>query len=407
MHVSPAPRVRFGVDVLVDEPSYLSGARRVGLVTNDAARLARDTSLRSRVALLGAGVKLVRLFGPEHGLHAGAADGAPVLDGVDDLTSLPIVSLYGERMHPSLASLSDLDVVLFDIPDVGARFYTYTWTLYHVLAACEAADVPLVVLDRPNPHGGDLSEAEGPMLDLACTSFLGESDIPLRHQLTLGELARLWQRERFTRAKLHVVACDGWSRDMRWGDVGVPWVPTSPSMPSWASAALYPGTCLFEATNLSVARGTDAPFQMIGAPWLDSRAIVQQVLQRSDGLVQCTATTFTPAMDPYAHRPCAGVSHSLADRTRCGPVAAGLLMLATVMHVHHEQFAWTHYPTAANPSGNAHFTRLTGRSDLQPQLEAYASSVDLTRALEWSTPDGWMTRVADVLLYASARDTMA
>lgn len=407
MSAITAPRVRFGVDVLLDTPSYLSGARRVGMVTNDAARLSRDVEQRSRVALLGAGVKLVRLFGPEHGLHAGAADGAPVQDGTDDLTGLPIVSLYGERMHPSLASLSDLDVVLFDIPDVGARFYTYTWTLYHLLAACEAADVPLVVLDRPNPHGGDVNDAEGPILDLACTSFLGESDIPVRHQLTLGELAKLWKREQFPRAQLDVVTCEGWSRDMKWSEVGVPWVPTSPSMPSWDSAAVYPGTCLFEATNISVARGTDAPFQMIGAPWLDAVALARDMSRRSSGAVHCVPTTFTPAMEPYAHRSCAAVAISLADRARCGPVAAGLLVLAAAMHVHPEHFAWAHYPTAANPSGNAHFTRLTGRSDLQPHLEAHASTMTLTRALEWTHVGNWPTRVADALLYGSARDAVA
>ena len=190
--------LRFGVDRLCAEPTRLQALwrahpnaqpttmRRVGLVTNDAARLATDPSRRSREALLAAGVPLVRLFGPEHGLQATAADGAPVRDDVDAVTGLPVVSLYGERMRPTADSLRDLDAVLFDIPDVGARFYTYTWTLYHVMVACAEAGVPLVVLDRPNPLGGALSQAEGPVLRDECRSFVGEDAIPVRHALTLG-----------------------------------------------------------------------------------------------------------------------------------------------------------------------------------------------------------------------------
>ena len=192
--------MRFGLDRLCAEPSLAAGAKRVGLVTNDAARLASDPTRRSRDALRevlrDAGIALVRLFGPEHGLSGAAADGTPVPDEIDPLTGIPVVSLYGARMRPTPESLRDLDVVLVDMPDVGARFYTYTWTLYHVMAACAEASVPLIVLDRPNPLGGDLTAAEGPVLDMAYRSFIGEDTIPIRHQLTLGELARLWQRER-------------------------------------------------------------------------------------------------------------------------------------------------------------------------------------------------------------------
>ncbi|MDP1891369.1 MAG: DUF1343 domain-containing protein, partial [Gemmatimonadaceae bacterium] len=232
------PPVSFGVDRLIADPSLLGGAARVGLVTNDAARLASDAGRHARAALMAAGVPIVRLFGPEHGLTAAADDGAAVADGTDPLTRLPVVSLYGDRMRPDAESLSDLDAVLFDIPDVGVRFYTYTWTLYHLLAACVHTATRVVVLDRPNPLGGDLQSAAGPVLDLACRSFLGEDAIPIRHQLTLGELARLWQRDHFPTVRLDVIACDGWTRTMRWPDTRLPWVPTSPAMPSFESAQL-------------------------------------------------------------------------------------------------------------------------------------------------------------------------
>ncbi|HEY9170955.1 MAG TPA: exo-beta-N-acetylmuramidase NamZ domain-containing protein, partial [Verrucomicrobiae bacterium] len=180
-------RPLFGVDQVLVTPGLLRG--RIGLVTNDAARTALDVRVRSRVALQGAGFKLIRLFSPEHGLGADTDDGAPVRDGFDPLTGLPVVSLYGNKLRPPRASLADLDAVVFDIPDIGARFYTYIWTLSHVLEACAEAGVPLVVLDRPNPLGGDLAAAEGPILDVArYGSFVGRAAIPIRHSLTAGEL---------------------------------------------------------------------------------------------------------------------------------------------------------------------------------------------------------------------------
>ncbi|MBL0169901.1 MAG: DUF1343 domain-containing protein [Gemmatimonadaceae bacterium] len=392
--------VQFGVDRLCGNPSLLAGARRVALVTNDAARLAADTTALSRVAMLDAGVPLVRLFGPEHGLSATAADGAAVPDDFDTRTGLPVVSLYGHHMRPTAESLRDVDAVLYDIPDVGARFYTYTWTLYHVLAACEDAGVPVVVLDRPNPLGGELSQAEGPMLDLATRSFVGEDVIPVRHQLTLGELARLWQRERFPAVALTVVRCAGWRRAMHWTDTGLTWVPTSPAMPTYDSARCYPGLCLFEATNLSVGRGTDGPFQWVGAPWLDSARVLQAIARLSPN-TGCTAQHFTPTMAPYKGELCQSIQVNRATASRPGIVALGLLLMAAIASTHDGQFQWAAYPTAANPGGTGHFERLVGRRDIRAVFESTPDAIDAAVVARWTTVDGWGERVREVLCYAS------
>ena len=393
------PPVSFGVDRLIADPSLLGGAARVGLVTNDAARLASDAGRHARAALIAAGVPVVRLFGPEHGLTAIADDGAAVADGTDPLTRLPVVSLYGERMRPDAESLRDLDAVLFDIPDVGVRFYTYTWTLYHLLAACVHTGTRVVVLDRPNPLGGDLQSAAGPVLDIACRSFLGEDTIPIRHQLTLGELARLWQRDHFPKVRLDVLACDGWTRALRWPDTLLPWVPTSPAMPTFESAQLYAGTCLFEATNLSVGRGTDAPFQQIGAPWLNVDAVLADLARRVPKGVEFSKVVFVPATGPYSGEECRGIriAVTLADALR--PVALGLLLMAAIASTHRLRFQWARYPTAANPSGEGHFERLVGRRDIRRVFDKTPQDIDAEQVRAWTEIGDWVLRVEPVLVY--------
>lgn len=390
-------QVLFGIDQLLARPSLASG--RFGLVTNDAARTARESRKRSRVALQQAGFQLVRLFAPEHGLGAKAADGAAVGDGIDPLTGLPVVSLYGEKMRPARENLADLDAVVFDIPDIGARFYTYIWTLSHVLEACTNAGVPLVVLDRPNPLGGDLRMAEGPILDVArFGSFVGRAAIPLRHSLTAGELARLWNAERKPDAQLEVIPCSGWTRSMHWPDTGLPFVQPSPAIASYEAAVPYPGVCLFEATNLSVGRGTPLSFQAIGAPWLKAAEVV--AVFNSLGLpgVVAEATTFTPSLPPHAAVPCSAVWFRITEPRSVRPVQAGLHLLAVTIALHRQDFRWANYPTAANPTGENHFERLIGQAGIRETLEK--NPLDLAKRIEaWTSAPGWRERVQTGLLY--------
>ena len=371
-------------------------------MTNHAARTAGDVTRPTRAALRDTGVPLVRLFGPEHGLSATAADGALVADGTDPLTGLPVVSLYGDHMRPTAAMLEDLDVVIFDIPDVGARFYTYTWTLYHLLAACATTGTRVLVCDRPNPLGGVC--AEGPLLEPSCASFIGEDAIPVRHGLTHGELARLWQRERWPQLRLEVIPCRGWDVTRAWPATGLPWVPTSPAMPHFTSAIWYPGLCLFEATTCSVGRGTDAPFTCVAAPWLDPRAMLESVPEAGEYGARLEVAVITPTQAPYAGIPCPAVrvvldcnaadpmaiARYIATRTR--PVALGLALLGAVRRVHVDQFAWAAYPTAANPTGADHFSRLIGRRD----IAEHVAQATTHERVAWTTMPDWRSRAAAV-----------
>lgn len=389
--------ILFGIDRLLASPGLVTG--RVALVTNDAARTARDPKLHSRVALQRAGLKLVRLFSPEHGIAARAPDGAAVADGVDPVTGLAIVSLYGERMRPPRESLTDLDAVLFDIPDIGARFYTYIWTLSHVLEACAEIGVPFIVLDRPNPLGGDLTAAEGPILDIAkFASFVGRAAIPIRHSLTVGELAQLWKAEWKLDTRLQVIRCEGWRRSLHWPGTGLPFVPTSPAITSYEAALLYPGVCLFEATNLSVGRGTPLSFQAVGAPWLRAEKTVEHFNRLSPTGVVAEATKFHPAISPHVGEYCPAVHLVVNNPQTFRPVATGLLLLATIIELHREHFQWAKYPTAANPSGEGHFERLVGRAGIRATLERGVAEV---RPLieNWTAASAWARRVDPILLY--------
>lgn len=374
-------RVRFGVDEVLAGRERLP-AGPVAMLTNDAARLAERPDIASRSALLDAGINIASLFSPEHGLGAIATDGTRVADGRDTLTGLDVTSLYGERLAPAPEQLQGVEAIVVDLPDAGARFYTYVWTMTHVLDACAKAGLPVIVLDRPNPLGGDLHNAEGPLLDEAHHSLLGRARIPVRHSLTMGELARYWQREHAPSLQLRVVRCARWRRTLQWADTGLTFVPMSPALSSFESALCYPGTCLFEATNVDVGRGTDRPFRRLSASWLDAARVAAMCAdhERLRGLsVEGVGTT---------------IRLEIRDRRAIRPVRAGVTLLEAIRRVHPEHLAWATYPTVANPSGQGHFERLAGTGMLRPLIDAGTPVPDSA----FSVGD-WEERTKHVILY--------
>jgi uncharacterized protein YbbC (DUF1343 family) len=256
------------------------------------------------------------------------------------------------------------------------------------------------VLDRPNPAGGDLALVEGPMLDEShISTFVGRWTMPIRHSLTAGELAQLWNAERALQVDLTVITALGWQRAMDWLNTSLPFVPTSPALPSAETIFPYFGTCLFEGTNLSEGRGTAVPFRVVGAPWLEANAIVAQFNALQLPGVVARAAQFIPAASKYAGELCEGVMLHLLDRKRFRPVAAGLHLLRLIIDAHRAEFCWLPYPTAANAPGYGHFDRLIGNFAIRAAVEQLPAATATATIAHWTAVPAWPEQVRPYLLY--------
>jgi uncharacterized protein YbbC (DUF1343 family) len=317
-----------------------------------------------------------------------------VSDSVDAATGLPVTSLYGHRFAPDDDTHNRVDVFVFEIQDIGARFYTYIWTLYHLMEAASNSGQPVWILDRPNPIGGNLRQVEGPILKPRHFSFLGRHPIPIRYGLTQGELARYWQATVFPTLDLSVVAMDDWHGRPHWPAIGVEWGPPSPAMPDYLSALFFPGTCLFEGTNLSVGRGTSFPFQVVGAPWLNASALTARIGGSLPPGVKANPVSFTPGTGIHQGQRCLGIHLSVTDPEAVMPVALGLLLLAAIRELAPHDLSWCRYRTAANPTGEHHLDRLLGDDLIRSSLENGERP-----SSEWTAVGDWAERVRPFLLY--------
>ena len=340
---NPVPRVRTGLDRLLEDDGGLLAqlhGRRVALLVNPTS--VQSATLDHAIdALLARGVDVVRLFGPEHGVRAEAQD-MEAVDGMHDpVTNLPTVSLYGATetsLRPRPGDLDGLDLVLADIQDVGARYYTYAYTIGLMMDACGQAGIPCWVLDRPNPLGGLL--VEGNIVHNSLRSFVGMQPLATRHGMTMGELARFFQRHGGWRCELEVVTMQGWRRSMWFDDTGVPWVMPSPNMPTLDTATVYPGQCLLEGSTLSEGRGTTLPFELFGDPELEAPALRQR-LQSYDlpGLLW-REVSFRPMFQKHTHQTCQGLQLHVTNRQEFRPLATSLAVLSACRELSDGRVGW-------------------------------------------------------------------
>lgn len=324
-----AAHVRVGIDVLEDQNFEPLRGKRVGLVTNQTGV---DSRGRRTIDVLTSapGVKLVALFSPEHGINA-KADGS-VANSTDAATGLRIYSLYGDVRRPTEDMLRDIDVLVFDIQDAGVRFYTYITTMAYCMEAAKAYSISFVVLDRPNPLGGQV--IEGPTLDAGRTSFTGYYPMPVRYAMTLGELAQMFNFVSDIDADVHVVPMEGWRRSDTYDQTGLPWIPPSPNLRTVDAVFIYPGIEMLQEEGLSVGRGTDTPFELLGSPSIDGNKLAAALNRRKIPGVHFAPATFTPTEGPNEQKVCHGITIKVSDRAIFPSMRTGLEIARALLEMH-------------------------------------------------------------------------
>ncbi|WP_430099032.1 exo-beta-N-acetylmuramidase NamZ family protein [Peribacillus simplex] len=328
-------KVSPGIEVLLKEEKDVLSGKKVGLITNPTGI---DSKLTSIVDLLNddPDINLTALFGPEHGVRGDAQAGASVDYYIDEKTGLPVYSLYGKTKKPTPEMLKDVEVLVFDIQDVGTRYYTYIYTMAYAMEAAKENDIPFIVLDRPNPQGG--VSVDGPVLEPEFSSFVGLYPIPLKHGMTVGELATLFNKEFKIGADLKVIKMKGWKRDMDYDETGLPFVLPSPNMPTVSTTFVYPATGLIEGTNVSEGRGTTKPFELIGAPYINSDELAGKLNALRLPGVKFRAASFTPTFSKHAGKLSHGVEIYITDREEFKAVPTGLHIIKTIQDLYPADF---------------------------------------------------------------------
>lgn len=391
--------MRTGLEVCLENPPALLGGARFGLLLNQASV---NGQLRYSCDVLAERFpgQLAALFSPQHGLWGEQqANMIESPHGRYEPLGLPIFSLYSETRRPTAEMLSNLDCLVIDLQDVGTRVYTFVWTMRNCLQACAERNIPVVILDRPNPLGGDI--AEGPLLEPGFESFVGLASIPLRHGLTMAELALLMNHEQRLGARIDIVRMEGWQRQHLWSDTGRAWLPTSPNMPRFETTLVYPGQVLLEGTNLSEGRGTTLPFEICGAPFLDPFRLANELEAFDFPGLKPRPIRFVPTFDKWCGQSCGGVAWQVIDPRAARSVPATVAFLAAAQRLAPTDFAWLsppyEYETVKPP-----IDILWGSSQLRERFaEGVRSAADISDLTTWDE-SSWQTRTAPFRLYPSA-----
>ena len=360
-------RLKLGIERLPEYRAVFAG-KRVGLITNQTGV---DSEGTPSAVLLRRSVQLTALFSPEHGIQGNEREGASIGHSADPRTGLSVYSLYGNTKRPTPEMLKDIDILCFDIQDVGARFYTYISTMAYAMEECARHKKQFVVFDRPNPIGGAV---EGNMLELEYRSFTGYFPIVQRHGMTVGELALLFNTEYGIHCDLTVIPMEGWGREAYFDELPLIWVPPSPNIPSPQTALVYAGVCLFEGTNLSVGRGTAMPFQYLGAPYIDAYRLADRFNRLGLEGVRFLPAFFTPSLSLYAGQLCGGVQIAVTDRRSFAPVKTAITMFYELKRLYPKEFT-------INNAGKKYcglhlLTGCTQLTDSSQTVQDYFSRID-------------------------------
>lgn len=349
--------MRLGLDLFLEKNYAQFKGKRIGLLTNMTGvneRLIPTIDLFNEHP----DIQLVALYGPEHGIRGDAKEGEAVESSVDPYTGIPVYSLYGTSKKPSKEMLDPVDVIVFDLQDIGARYYTFIYSMAYVMEACGEYGKEFVVLDRPNPISG--LSMEGNLVEEGVRSFVGLYPIPNRHGMTVGEIAQLYKHEFGIDCDLTVVPMEGWSRHMYYDETNLFWVPPSPNTTGLDMSILYPGTCLVEGTNLSEGRGTTRPFEYVGAPYVDGYKLAKAFNQKNLPGVLARPVSFVPTYQKHKDSVCEGIQIHVVERHKVHALKTGLILLETIANMYPNEFQFNE-----NPNGKFFFDLLAGTKDLR------------------------------------------
>lgn len=370
-------QIQVGLDVFEKNwPKKLKGSR-VGLLVYPAS-INRKLEHAVNIFLRYRKLELKAIFGPQHGIQGETQDNMVEWEGFfDKKTGLPVYSLYGRTRKPEPSMLKDIDVLVIDLQDVGSRYYTFIWTMDLCMQACQEMNKSMVILDRPNPIGGHITE--GPVLEMAYSSFVGQRPLPIRHGITIGEIGNYICNEFYPTLDSHIIPVKGWKRKMWFDETGLPWVMPSPNMPTLDTATVYPGMCLLEGTNLSEGRGTTRPFEIFGAPFIEPEALVKQLKVLKLPGVVFRSMYFQPTFQKHAGEVCGGAQIHIINRKKFKPFKTGVVILKTVHDLYPKHFTWKQ-PPYEYEKDKMPIDVLAGTDKLRNDIE---NGTNINRMEEW------------------------